>query len=323
LAAPSTPQGGSDWRPSERAISAEWFLRKDLVTGEIVSALQSSGVPTILLKGPSFRHWLYDNLGERWYADIDLLVRVEDVARAGAVLRRFGFEHDRWAGMKDARPSHAEVWSRMARTQEVDLHHTIDGVMSPPSRLWDVLTSLTTVMDIGGVDVQILSVAARCMHSALHAAEHGVQHPVVIEDLRRALRRAPVDVWADAGRIARDVEAGGAFAAGLRILPEGERVLEDIGWDLPPSVDALLASGPRSGFPRAIERLSRIPGPSRRAAFFFRKLFPKPDYLRRADPVIGPSPLGLLKGYVRRLQWALTQLVPSYRAWRRARKVGR
>ena len=49
-------------------------------------------VPALLLKGPAFARWLYDDSRERSYRDIDLLVAPERIAAAGAALSELGFE---------------------------------------------------------------------------------------------------------------------------------------------------------------------------------------------------------------------------------------
>ena len=57
---------------------------QDAATAEVVSALETGGTPSIVLKGPSIDRLLYGDGGERSYQDSDLLLAPEriDAARA-------------------------------------------------------------------------------------------------------------------------------------------------------------------------------------------------------------------------------------------------
>src|SRR6266513_174398 len=77
-----------------RAVNGRSALlreRVDAVTAEVVPALAGGGVRALLLKGPATVVWLYDNEHGRSYVDTDVLVSPDDLASAGAVLRRLGF----------------------------------------------------------------------------------------------------------------------------------------------------------------------------------------------------------------------------------------
>src|SRR4051812_17372050 len=56
----------------QRAIRS---LRLDRVAVEAVDAMQREGIDVLLLKGPAFARWLYDDPAVRGYRDVDLLVR--------------------------------------------------------------------------------------------------------------------------------------------------------------------------------------------------------------------------------------------------------
>ena len=66
-------------------------LQLDMVTAQVVSALDKQGVRSIVLKGPSIRRLLYADGAERSYIDSDLLVAPDCVSAARKVLREFGF----------------------------------------------------------------------------------------------------------------------------------------------------------------------------------------------------------------------------------------
>ena len=73
----------------------------------------------------------------------------------------------------------------------------------------------------------------RASHSwpALHAAHHGRTYPRPLRDLERALDRLDRETWVAAARLAAELDAVEAFAAGLRLVPAGESLASEL--DLP------------------------------------------------------------------------------------------
>src|SRR3954452_13231841 len=69
--------------------------------------------------------------------------------------------------------------------------------------------------------------------TALHAAQHAPERPKPLEDLRRGLRVADRSCWRAAAALAAARSAQGAFAAGLRAIPEGVELAAALG--LPPA----------------------------------------------------------------------------------------
>ncbi|MCM1567445.1 MAG: nucleotidyltransferase family protein [Dehalobacter sp.] len=61
------------------------------VVKNVMSAFKKEGIDVLLLKGPAFAVYLYNNPGVRPYSDIDLLVYPEDVPRSCEVLKGLGY----------------------------------------------------------------------------------------------------------------------------------------------------------------------------------------------------------------------------------------
>ena len=59
--------------------------------GKAVDALESRGVPALPYKGPVLSNILYDNVAQRQFSDLDILVRPADLPRAKWVLTEIGF----------------------------------------------------------------------------------------------------------------------------------------------------------------------------------------------------------------------------------------
>jgi len=62
-----------------RHLAAALSLHLDAVTAEVVEAFRAVGVRTILLRGPAVGKWLYQEVGDRSYVDVDLLVEERNV----------------------------------------------------------------------------------------------------------------------------------------------------------------------------------------------------------------------------------------------------
>jgi hypothetical protein len=101
---------------------------------EVVEALRGEGVEAIVLKGGALAPTVYPNPAQRPMADLDLLVRAEDVERAGAVLESLGFRlpDSLPAGMVpfQQRFGSGLEWQRCRadRTTRLDVHQHLAGI---------------------------------------------------------------------------------------------------------------------------------------------------------------------------------------------------
>lgn len=227
----------------------------DRVTGEVVSAMDAAGIPTILLKGPSIARWLYPE-GGRSYCDTDLLVRAGDHARAADLLRAMGFS-DRLAGFdpfeRRTLPTVATSFVRPAnvsggRGGDVDLHRNLHGLPTGDELLWEVFDGATTVLPVGGRDIRVLDRSGVALHVVVHAVQNGFRLHTD-EDLRRAIATLPVQEWEAVAALASRLGIADLLGMGLRHHPAGAAIADRLG--LPQSADAdspfhlVLLGGPR------------------------------------------------------------------------------
>jgi hypothetical protein len=197
------------------------LMALDAAAVDVLGALQRAGARPVLLKGPSIARWLYEP-GERVYVDIDVLVAPEAGSTASSTLRAIGFSYvvESW---------NSSVWVRRRSGVNVDLHTALLGIGLAPAPAFDALTRSVASFELSRGAVPVLETHARALHIVLHAAQHGAQERTSLEDLRRALARLPDETWAEAAALAVEVDATTAFAAGLRLLPEGARLAERLG----------------------------------------------------------------------------------------------
>ncbi len=305
--------------PSQAAIATARSLAVDLVTAEAMAAFQSAGIDALLLKGPSIASWLYSAGAARTYVDTDLLVEPSGFATAEAVLRELGFAprlepHDTPGWRRPSRE-----WLRAADRANVDLHRTLAGVEAEPAVLWSLLAAGSDRIRVGGRYIPTLGVTARALHVALHAAQHGATARTALEDLRRAIELLDDATWGDVAALAAVVDARGALAAGLGLLPQGAALVRRL--DLPaPSVETrLLASTPP---PAAVAfvHFSELDGAAARVHFVARKIVPSRRYIRAWSPLARRGRRGLVFAYLWRPVWLLLNAPGGYRAWARARR---
>ncbi|MDQ3936609.1 MAG: nucleotidyltransferase family protein, partial [Actinomycetota bacterium] len=242
--------GDASPRPLPTAVVATArSLGIDALTAEVLRAFRAAGCRAILLKGPVFRRHLYADRAPRGYGDVDLLVAPADLARSGAALASLGLEigldHVDHPGLVEP---HAQEWGRPGGPRVVDLHWRIAGVEAPPQAAWEILSARTEPMLVGGEPAEALRAEGVALLVAVHASGHGRTHDRSMQDLERAVERLGVDTWASAARLAAELEATEAFAAGLRLVPAGERLASELGLpEVRSPQRVLLAAGQPAG----------------------------------------------------------------------------
>jgi len=308
-------------RPSHELLATARTLAVDAVTGEVVSAFRQAGIPTLLLKGPTVASWLYDDGTVRYYMDSDIWVDPRRLRDAERVLAQLGFERVTPARLPvEGEVPHAEPWRRPGTAQEVDLHHTISGVGVAPETAWKELYPLAEPMDVGGQTVDVLPIPVRALLVVFHAAQHGPESGKLLMDVERAVERVPDEVWLEAARVARRLDATPTLGDGLRMVPSGAALADRLRFPTHELVET--ARGPHSRAPLALgfERLSEAASVGERLRLVWREVVPSPDFLRWWSPLARRGPVGLAAAYLWRPLWLLWHAGPSLRAWRRSRR---
>jgi hypothetical protein len=316
-------QDSDDGRLSRVRDTVIRTLRCDIVTAEVVTALTSGGVPSILLKGPALARWLYEEGSSRPYVDADLLVPPSAWSKAERVLESLEFGLEGLATIPNDWPRAAHTWVR-GDGGNVDLHHTLLGVGVPAEQLWDELFAITEPMSVAGTDVTVLRPPGLALVVALHAAKDGARVAKVRHDLGHAVERVPLSTWEEAANLAIRLQAIETFAAGIRMTPHGPVLAEKLGLPTHQPMAVTLRSGGARPLSVGLDWLINAETPpSGKARLVLRKFFPPPSYLRAWTPLARRGPLGLAAAYAWRVLWVTWRTGPAILAWSRARKRSR
>lgn len=303
------------------SVSLLMELQMEGSAATAVRHLRSRGVRVILLKGPVTRHWLYRSNEARHYGDLDFLVSPHQFERAASLLGEIGYQ-PQLSGVAPAELGVGWANERVLVSPQniyIDLHQRLIGVPSA-ERCWDVLSGSTEPFRLQTGHVEALTVEARALHLALHAAQDGLPDTKALADLDRGLQAVPLPTWRKAAQLAESLDATPAFAAGLRLLPEGAELAD--GLRLPHRMTTELAVRMAGLSQDALffERLKSTPGLRAAAALIWRKLFPTAAFLRARSPLARRGPAGLLLARTSRVVSLMCRLPPAAATWLRAQR---
>ena len=294
-------------------------LLLDRAAAKAVVHLRNGGVPSILLKGAAIAEWLYKDGTLRPYRDIDLLVSPTEFARAQSLLSEIGYV-PRLIGADPSELGPREVDLVGPSNVLIDLHHGLIGAGASTQTAWDVLFDRTVTMRVGGSsDVRVLDVPARAMHLALHAAQNGPVDLKAVADLERGLALLERKDWEEASRVADEIGAHEAFAAGLRLVPGGRVLADDLALTSRMSVELVLRTRSETQDAIFFERLAETAGLRPRLVLVARKMFPTAATLRLNSPMARRGRVGLLCAWAVHPLSLAGRLGPALIAWFRAR----
>jgi hypothetical protein len=296
-------------------------LAVDATTARVLRGFEEAGIRSILLKGPTLQEALYRDGSFRPYIDTDLLISPADLPRTATALEALGFEleldHRDHAAISEP---HAQEWGATDVPTKVDLHWRVPGIEAAPERAWEILAAETEPLTIAAVRGERLRLPAIALLVALHAAHHGrtVQRP--IEDLERALAQLEPGTWIEAARLAASLGATEALAAGLRLVPAGQRLAEELALPAVSSPSRRLLAADQQPGSLGVLRVLDAPGAGGRVRAVRDALFPAPELIRRSFPLARRGRGGLALAYVVRAAVRGWQLPGAIRAARSARR---
>jgi Uncharacterised nucleotidyltransferase len=253
----------------------------------------------VLLKGPVMAHLRYPDPSWRPFADLDLLVRGSERARASAALASAGSPplrpsprpgFDDLFGKAVVHRSHAGV--------EIDLHRTL---AQGPFVAWidpEPLRERAVACQVAGVRTLRLDDTGLLLHACVHAAIGGKEPTLLmLRDVAENWDAPGVDwdllaTWARAWRLGSVLRRAVGLThtrLGVAPPPPAEMV-----WSIASDrreLHALRAyTGPRAGVGPDIALLAALPGVSARARYAFSLLFPSREFLRSRARMSGGAP---------------------------------
>ncbi len=142
----------------------------------------------------------------------------------------------------------------------------------------------------------------------------------------RALDQFDGTVWQKAAELAQKCDGAASFRAGLCLLPEGERLADDllVGGAVP--LSEWLAGRQRSQTSVSLALMLAKPGVIEQMLHTFRRLLPSPAFIRLSYPSARQGFPWLLAAYVNRLATAATSMpraLGEVNAARRAVRAGK
>jgi hypothetical protein len=147
-----------------------WYQNRLLLarTTSTIAALQSAGIPTIVLKGTALLGLYYEDVGRRYMIDTDVLVRHADFDRAVETIRAAGWQPhgDEQSRARLRRLGHAFTFH--SGEQALDLHWDVMPEARPPgteAACWRRAVPVT----IDGVTTRSLSPADLLIHVIVHS----------------------------------------------------------------------------------------------------------------------------------------------------------
>jgi hypothetical protein len=254
-------------------VASVGTMLADAAAAEAVTALDAAGIRCLLLRGPAIAALLYDDPAERAYLDADLLVQPGSLEHAEAAIVACGCtESPLEVALPEARPGHAHTWRTHAGGM-IDLHRTLIGISASQETAWAVIV-------------------------ALHAAHHVDSPAHALDDLERALTRLSHSTWAEASRIAAELDALEAFRAGLALSGRGFAELKRLGLDSNAGTTRGKTGGGRVfHVAQGITWLASTPGARAKVSFLRRRLFPSPRAMRSRSSLARRGRVGLVLSY--------------------------
>jgi hypothetical protein len=295
----------------------------DAVTAEVAVAFGREGIAVLVLKGPVLARWLYP--GEvRPYVDSDLMVAPENRARAVGVLERLGFvEHCPWMPTPLSLDPGGTAFNRPGGGM-VDLHCQLPGLNGDPDAIWGRLAASADRQVIAGVELQVPDRDTVLLHVVLHAAHHAnLADGKPQEDLRRALALVEETGWSRALELARAYRGVPAFAAGLRLLPEGRDLACRLGLGELRSLQHEVRREDNVIAEELYALLSADTGIRQKLVIAASDIFPLPDYMRWWSSLARRGRLGLAGAYLWRAIWIIGQAPGAIHTLWRIRRAER
>lgn len=174
-------------------------LRQTAELLEVLDLLNKNAVLAVPYKGPDLATRIYQNLALRYYSDLDLIVKQQDVPAARLLLESAGFrpKHptSRAAQQFLVRNRHSDIFMR-ADGSAIELHWAfVDGETSFPVRLEDLQSRLQEA-EIGGYRVRVFAPEDLLLILCVHGATHRWDRLEWLCGLAELIRQADLD-WSD------------------------------------------------------------------------------------------------------------------------------
>ncbi len=194
-----------------------WAIAKSLVTAELAMSLESAGVQTIVLKGPTVGLLAYGDVSMRTFSDIDLLVRPDDLAATIMHLISRGYKRDYDISLEPTLKEHLHALEFSDGKHKVEVHPAL-----LPRHLhfdigWSEIISRSQRLSIGNGEVSALASDQMLVFLCAHGAKHMWSGARWIADVANLIGRLSNDDVEGAERLSRRTHSRQLLSLGLRI----------------------------------------------------------------------------------------------------------
>jgi len=270
------------------------LLQLDFAAVEVFSLLDGAGVSSLLLKGPSFAEWLFDDRRDRLYTDVDVLVPWERLNDVREILTSNGY----WFDSDHPLGIHLTFFRRETNAR-VEVHTTLLGLGVDAAKVWPILKEHAEPLWVVGKELRGLNEVGRALHVLLHAASDGEGH--TLDDLERAFDRMEPYRWIEVLDLADRLGARDAFVEGIGMAQRGKVVLHELGVVHKVSFSVRLRTEKASNARQLLALLGDAPDLRTRRSIVRRALLPSPALMRQRYPLARRGTLGLASMYLWRL----------------------
>jgi hypothetical protein len=183
---------------AQRQALASQSLRLTGALIDLVRRFESSGIEVLPFKGPTLARQAYGDVGLRWFADLDLLVRPRDLEPARELLLGLDFVPSypttpARRHLLERRGSH-ESFERADRTW-VELHWRLAAPLSEFGLDYDRLWRRLGTVRLAGYDVPALPPDDLLLVLALHGTKHAWERLGWICDVAMLIGAEPTLDW--------------------------------------------------------------------------------------------------------------------------------
>ena len=165
----------------------------------LVQRLDGAGIPSLVFKGPVLAAHIYEDRGLRFFWDLDLLVREEDIERVSELAVARGYQRD---GELDCLETRIYAGYHFAftlvhdeRDVEIDVHWRLMPAGFGPRLAWSDLSARAIRAQLAGVDVWTFSPEDALLALAAHAAKEEWRRLQMVCDVAGYIRSTPALDW--------------------------------------------------------------------------------------------------------------------------------
>jgi len=200
-----------------RRAQTVFTLRLTAELFRVLDRFAEARIEALVTKGPALSVRCYGDPGMRQYADLDLVVREDDIRRGTQAMLDLAYEPRVPLAAIDAKKTPGEYAFLRIATDLLVEFHTERTFRYHPRRLQiDKLFERRASVVIDGRDVPVLSLEDELVLICVHGAKHFWERLMWIADVAALISRQPLD-WDRALAVANEVGAQRILRLGLRL----------------------------------------------------------------------------------------------------------